>query len=145
MAQLTTTAKLEGNEYVVNGSKTYITGGMNANWFTTAVRTGQEGPGGVSTLVIPANAEGVQRTVLDKKQGWWCSDTASLYFDDVRVPVSNLLGAENSGFKVIMHNFNSERMGMAAGMEGFARVCLEEAVNWAQERKTLVNAWLTIK
>jgi acyl-CoA dehydrogenase len=87
-------------------------------------------------LLIPGNAEGVTRTSLDKKQGWWCSDTATIYFDDVRVPVENLLGEENQGFKVIMHNFNSERMAMAAGMEGAARVCLEEAANWAAERKT---------
>lgn len=136
VAQLSTTAILEGDEYIINGSKTYITGGMKANWFTTAVRTGDKGAGGVSALVIPADARGVQRTALDKKQGWWCSDTATIYFDDVRVPASNLLGKKNGGFKVIMHNFNAERMGMAASMEGFSRVCLEEAVNWAQERKT---------
>jgi acyl-CoA dehydrogenase len=121
---------------VVNGSKTYITGGMNANWFTTAVRTGGEGAGGVSTLLIPADAEGVSRTALDKKQGWWCSDTATIYFDNARVPVGNLIGQENKGFSVIMNNFNAERLAMAAGMEGFSRVCLEDAVAWARERKT---------
>lgn len=136
VAQLTTTAKREGDVYVVNGSKTYITGGMRADWFTTAVRTGAEGAAGISTLLIPANSKGVSRTLLGKKQGWWCSDTASIFFDDVRVPVENLLGPENQGFKVIMHNFNSERMGMAAGMEAGARACLEEAVEWAQQRHT---------
>ena len=136
VAQLSTTAKRDGDHYVVNGSKTYITGGMRANWFTTAVRTSPDGAAGVSTLLIPADAEGVSRTALDKKQGWWCSDTATIYFDDVRVPVENLLGAENQGFKVIMHNFNSERMGMSSAMEAAARVCLEEAVAWAVERKT---------
>lgn len=136
VAQLTTKASLQGNHYIVNGSKTYITGGMGANWFTTAVRTGGEGASGVSTLLIPADANGVSRTSLDKKQGWWCSDTATIYFDNVRVPVENLLGEENQGFKVIMHNFNAERMAMSAAMDGFSRVCLEEAVNWAQARKT---------
>ena len=136
MAQLQTTARLDGDHYVVNGSKTYITGGMNANWFTTAVRTGGEGSGGVSTLLIPADAEGVSRTALDKKQGWWCSDTATIYFDNVRVPVSNLLGQENKGFSVIMNNFNSERLAMSASMEASARVCLEDSVAWARERKT---------
>jgi len=136
VAQLKTNARRDGDHYIVNGSKTYITGGMRANWFTTAVRTGGDGAAGVSTLLIPADAEGVSRTVLDKKQGWWCSDTATIYFDDVRVPVENLLGKENQGFKVIMHNFNSERMAMAAGMEASARVCLQEAVEWAQERTT---------
>lgn len=136
VAQLSTTARREGDHYIVNGSKTYITGGMHANWYTTAVRTGSQGAGGVSTLLIPANLEGVARSSLDKKQGWWCSDTATIYFEDVKVPTDHLLGVENQGFKVIMHNFNSERMAMAAGMEGAARACLVEASNWAAERKT---------
>jgi acyl-CoA dehydrogenase len=136
VAQLTTTAQRDGDHYIVNGSKTFITGGMHANWFTTAVRTGGEGAGGVSALLIPADSRGVSRTALDRKQGWWASDTATIYFDNVRVPVGNLLGEENQGFKVIMQNFNGERMAMSAAMEGFARVCLEEAVAWAQQRKT---------
>ena len=136
VAHLTTTARLDGDYYVVNGSKTYITGGMNANWFTTAVRTGGEGASGVSTLLIPADTEGVSRTALDKKQGWWCSDTATIYFDNARVPVGNLIGQENKGFSVIMNNFNAERLAMASSMEGFSRVCLEDAVAWARERKT---------
>ncbi|MBT5388314.1 MAG: acyl-CoA dehydrogenase [Porticoccaceae bacterium] len=136
VAQLQTTARLDGDHYVVNGSKTYITGGMNANWFTTAVRTGGDGAAGVSTLLIPADAQGVSRTALDKKQGWWCSDTATIYFEDVRVPAGNLLGQENKGFSVIMNNFNAERLAMAAAMEALSRVCLEDAVAWARERKT---------
>ncbi|MEO0368019.1 MAG: acyl-CoA dehydrogenase family protein [Pseudomonadota bacterium] len=136
VAQIKTHARKENGYYIINGSKTYITGGMRANWFTTAVRTGGEGAAGVSTILIPADADGVSRTALDKKQGWWCSDTATIYFDEVRVPEENLLGQENSGFKVIMHNFNSERMAMSSGMEAMARVCLEEALAWAQERTT---------
>ena len=136
VAHLTTTARLDGDHYLVNGSKTYITGGMNANWFTTAVRTGGEGAGGVSALLIPADLAGVSRTALDKKQGWWCSDTATIYFDNVRVPVGNLVGQENRGFSVIMANFNFERLAMSVAMEAFSRVCLEDAVNWARERKT---------
>ena len=136
VAHLSTTARLDGDHYVVNGAKTYITGGMNANWFTTAVRTGGEGAGGVSTLLIAADAPGVSRTALDKKQGWWCSDTATIYFDNVCVQVSHLIGEENRGFKVIMNNFNAERMGMSAAMEAFSRVCLEDAVQWARERQT---------
>lgn len=136
VAQISTTAVRDGDHYIVNGSKTYITGGMNANWFTTAVRTGGEGGVGVSVLLIPADAEGVSRTPLEKKMGWWCGDTATIYFDNVRVPAGNLIGEENQGFKVIMNNFNSERMTMAAGMEAYSRVCLEEATAWAKERKT---------
>jgi len=136
VAQLATTAVRDGDHYIVNGSKTYITGGMRANWVSTAVRTGGEGARGVSMLLIPTDAEGFSRTPLDRKQGWWASDTATLYFDNVRVPVSNLIGEENKGFLVIMTNFNGERMAMAASMEAYGRVCLEEAVNWARERRT---------
>ncbi len=136
VANLQTTAVRDGDHFVINGSKTFITGGMRANWVSTAVRTGGEGSGGVSMLLIPTDAEGFSRTQLDKKQGWWASDTATLYFDNVRVPVENIIGKENQGFKVIMTNFNGERMGMACSMEALGRVCLEEAVEWAQERKT---------
>ena len=136
VASLRTTAQRDGDHFVVNGSKTYITGGMRADWISTAVRTGGDGAGGVSMLLIPAESEGFSRTALDRKQGWWASDTATLYFDNLRVPVENLIGAENQGFRVIMTNFNSERMGMAAAMEALGRVCLEEAANWARERNT---------
>ena len=136
VANLQTTAVRDGDDYVVNGSKTYITGGMRANWVSTAVRTGGEGAGGVSMLLIPTDAEGFSRTALNRKQGWWASDTATLYFDNVRVPATQLIGEENQGFRVIMTNFNSERMGMAIHMEAAARVCMEEAVSWARERKT---------
>ncbi|WP_439100432.1 acyl-CoA dehydrogenase family protein [Congregibacter sp.] len=136
VARLRTTAVRDGDHYIVNGSKTYITGGMRANWVSTAVRTGGEGAGGVSMLLIPTDSEGFSRTALDRKQGWWASDTATLYFDNLRVPVENLIGEENRGFHVIMTNFNSERMAMAVSMEAQGRVCLEEAATWARERNT---------
>jgi acyl-CoA dehydrogenase len=136
VANLQTTATRDGDYYVVNGSKTFISGGMGANWATTGVRTGGQGAGGVSVIVIPMDLEGVSRTPLDKKQGWWCSDTATLYFDNVRVPAGNLLSEEGHGFLVIANNFNGERMAMSVMMEANARVCLEEAVNWARERQT---------
>lgn len=135
VANLKTTARREGDEYVVNGSKMFITSGMRADYYTVAVRTGGEGAGGVSLLLIERDRPGFTRTPL-KKQGWWASDTAALYFDDVRVPVENLIGAENQGFAGIMNNFNSERIGMTAGAVGFSKVCLEDALAWAQERKT---------
>src|SRR3954454_17736205 len=86
---------------------------------------GGPGPGGVSVLVIEGDTPGLSRTPL-KKMGWWASDTATLHFDNCRVPAGNLLGEEGSGFKIIMHNFNSERLTMAAGCTAAARVCLEE-------------------
>ncbi len=136
VANLRTLARRDGDYYVVNGSKTYITGGMRANWVSTAVRTGGPGSDGVSMLLIPTDSVGFSRTNLDRKMGWWASDTATMYFDNVRVPVSNLIGPENKGFKVIMTNFNNERMWMASAMEAFARVCLEESVAWATDRNT---------
>ena len=136
VANIKTTAKKEGDVYIVNGSKTFISGGMGANWVSTAVRTGGEGAAGVSMLLIPMELDGVARTPLTKKQGWLCSDTATLYFDNVKVPAKYLIGKEGQGFRVIMNNFNSERLAMVVSMEASARCCLEEAVNWARERET---------
>jgi len=135
VAQLKTRAVRDGDHFVVNGSKMFITGGMRADYFTTAVRTGGAGTGGISLLLIEADRPGVSRTNL-KKQGWWASDTAALYFQDVRVPASNLIGGENKGFIGVMLNFNGERLGMAASATAYARVCLEDAVKWARERQT---------
>lgn len=136
VANIKTTAKSDGDCYVVNGSKTFISGGMGADWFSAAVRTGGEGAKGVSMLLIPSDLPGVSRTPLDKKQGWWCSDTASIYFDEVRVPKQNILGSEGMGFVVIMNNFNSERLAMVVNMEACSRCCLEEAIKWAEQRET---------
>lgn len=139
VANLKTRAIAKGDHYVVNGSKTFITTGMRADYLTTAVRTGGAGAGGVSLLLIPMDARGVSRTRLDK-MGWRCSDTATIHLEDVVVPKDNLIGAENAGFLGIMRNFNHERLGMAMGCCGFARVCLDEAVDWAQQRETFGKA-----
>jgi acyl-CoA dehydrogenase len=143
VASITTRAVREGDHYRVNGAKTYITGGMRAHYFTTAVRTGAAGPGGVSLLLIPADLDGVSRTELDRKQGWWSSDTASIFFDDVRVPARYLVGEEHQGFRLIMLNFNSERLAMAAGAIGAARACVEDALDWARERVTFGRPLVT--
>ena len=135
VANLRTKAVRDGNHYVVSGSKMFITSGMRADWLTCAVRTGGEGAGGVSLLLIEMDAPGVSRTRLDK-MGWRCSDTAAIYFEDVHIPVENLIGPENGGFIGIMRNFNSERLGMAMGCCAYARVCLKEAALWAQQRET---------
>lgn len=135
VASLKTSARREGNEYIVNGEKTFITSGMRADYYTVAVRTGGPGAAGVSLLLIERDRPGFTRAPL-KKMGWWCSDTASLHFDNVRVPAANLIGEENKGFRAIMLNFNSERLSMAAGAVGYAQACLEDALAWARERKT---------
>jgi acyl-CoA dehydrogenase len=135
VANIKTKAERRGDVYVVNGSKLYITGGMTSHYATTAVRTGGDGAGGVSLLLIDLNAPGVTRTSL-KKQGWWASDPAAIYFQDVEVPADQLIGAENQGFAGIMRNFNGERLGMASGATASARVCVADAAEWAQQRKT---------
>jgi acyl-CoA dehydrogenase len=135
VANLKTSARREHEDFIVNGEKTFITSGMRADWYTVAVRTGGPGAAGVSLLLIERDRPGFTRTPL-KKMGWWCSDTASLHFDDVRVPAANLIGEENAGFRAIMLNFNAERLGMAAAAVGFAQACLEDALAWARERVT---------
>ena len=138
VASLRCTARREGNEWVIDGEKVFITSGMRADWITCAVRTGEagsKGSGGVSIILVPGDAAGLQRSELHK-MGWWCSDTAHLRFDGVRVPASNLLGEEGGGFKIIMTNFNGERLGMSAMALGFAQACYDEALDWARQRKT---------
>src|SRR5690606_34618210 len=83
VANLQTVAKRDGDDYVIHGQKTFITSGMRADWITTAVRTGDTGMGGISLLVVPGDAPGLERTPLPK-MGWWASDTATLYFDECR-------------------------------------------------------------
>jgi acyl-CoA dehydrogenase len=135
VANIQTIARRDGDHYIVDGSKTFITSGMRADWITTAVRTGGPGMNGISLLAIPGDTPGLSRTPL-LKMGWWPSDTATLYFEGCKVPVENLIGPENAGFMGIMANFNGERMAIAAMALGMARVCHDEALAWARERKT---------
>ncbi len=137
VAALKTTAIRDGDHYVVNGEKTFITSGMRADVLTVAVRTdpSNKGPGGVSLLVIDGDTPGLQRSEL-KKMGWWSSDTAHLRFTDCRVPAAHLVGAEGEGFKAILHNFNHERLLMAAMACSYGEACAREALDWARQRKT---------
>jgi acyl-CoA dehydrogenase len=135
VAAIKTRAVLDGDDYVVNGSKMFITSGMRADYLTCALRTGDSGSSGISLLLIEMDSPCVSRTRLEK-MGWHSSDTAAIYFDDVRVPKGNLIGGENQGFAGVMHNFNGERLGMAAGCVGAAKACLEEAITWARQRET---------
>jgi acyl-CoA dehydrogenase len=137
VASLRTTARLDGDHYVVNGEKVFITSGMRCDWLTLAVRTTPEGKGagGISMLLVPCDAPGISRTRLDK-MGWLCSDTAHLRFDNLRVPASHLLGEEGAGFRIIMGNFNGERLAMSAMALGFAQACYVEALDWARQRQT---------
>jgi len=135
VANLQTTAVRDGDHYIVNGDKTFITSGMRADFLTTAVRTGDRGFGGISILVIDGDSAGLSKRALSK-MGWWCSDTAQLHFDDVRVPVANRVGPENGGFMGLMLNFNTERLLLAAQAWGLAKVCYDDAVAWCKQRET---------
>lgn len=135
VANLKTKAERKGDCFVVNGEKTFITTGTRADYLTVALRTGGAGAGGLSFLLIEADHPGVSRTPL-KKMGWWMSDTATIHFDNVDVPIDNLIGQENAGFAGIVTNFNMERLTMAAQAIAFARVCIEDAAAWARERHT---------
>ena len=136
VARMKTTARKDGNEWVLNGSKTFITGGMQASYFVIGARTGKEGLGGISLFFVEADTPGFTRTSIDKKMGWWSSDTATLYFDNCRIPADNIMGEENKGFLSIMNNFNYERYMMGAQMLGMAKRCFEECVQYSQERQT---------
>ncbi len=137
VAAVRTTAVRDGDHYVVNGEKTFITSGLRADFITVAVRTDPRSPGaaGISALVVDGDTPGLTRSPL-KKMGWWASDTAHLRFDGCRVPVANRVGVEHQGFKAFMVNFNAERLFMSAQAYTFAQVCLDEALDWARQRRT---------
>ncbi len=143
VARLKTRAKKDGNHYVLNGSKTFITGGMTSDYFVVGARTGGEGLGGISLFFVPADAPGFARSAIERKMGWWASDTATLYFDQCRVPAENLMGEENKGFLAIMANFNLERVSLTAIALGHMKACLEEAIAWAQTRETFGQKLIT--
>ncbi|HVS43285.1 MAG TPA: acyl-CoA dehydrogenase family protein [Candidatus Dormibacteraeota bacterium] len=134
VASLRTRAVRDGDHYVVNGAKTFITSGARADFVTTAVRTGGDGHGGVSLLVIERGTAGFTVNRRLDKMGWWCSDTAELSFTDVRVPAGNLVGAEGTGFLQIMRNFQTERIGIAVQAYATAQRCLDLALAWARDR-----------
>ena len=153
VANLTCEAKLteDGKHYIVSGEKKWITNGIWCDYFTTAVRTGGEGAAGVSMLLIEREHGGVSTRRMDC-QGVWCSGTTYVTFEDVKVPVENLIGKANQGFKgiynhnsrslmltvlaVIMTNFNHERIGIIIQCLRFSRVCYEESMKYAHKRRT---------
>ncbi|WP_434590471.1 acyl-CoA dehydrogenase family protein [Pseudomonas sp. R4-83] len=135
VANLQTRAVRDGDCYRVSGSKTFITSGVRADFYTVAVRTGAPGFGGISLLLIEKGTPGFTVGRSLKKMGWWASDTAELFFDDCRVPVGNLIGAENMGFACIMGNFQSERLALALMANMTSQLALEQSLKWARERE----------
>ncbi len=136
VANLRTTAKRDGDDYVINGAKTYITSAVRGDFVVTAARTGDAGAHGISLIVVDKGTPGFTVSRKLAKMGWLCSDTAELSYADVRVPVANLVGEENTGFVQIAQNFVSERIGLAVQAYACAQRCLDITVAWCRERDT---------
>ena len=134
VAAISTTAVREGDHYVVNGSKIFITSGVRANQLTCAIRTGGEGYHGISLLVIDSGRPGYSASKKLEKMGWLSSDTAQIFFDRCRVPVENLLGEEGKGFYAIMENFQNERLHLSVMANMTAQLALEESLTYFREK-----------
>ena len=133
-AALRTTAKLEGDHYVLNGTKQFTTGGGVNDYYVVMVRTGQDGPKGISCVVVEKEWEGVSFGAPERKLGWNASPTAQVIFDNVRVPVENRVGEEGDGFKFAMAGLDGGRLNIGACSLGGAQRCLDEAVQYVKDR-----------
>ncbi len=136
VGHLTTRAERDGDDFIINGAKTYITSGVRADYVVTAVRTGGPGAAGVSLIVVDKDTPGFTVSRKLEKMGWRSSDTAELSYVDARVPAANLVGPENSGFLQIAGAFVSERVGLAAQAYASAQRCLDLTVQWCRDRET---------
>jgi acyl-CoA dehydrogenase len=136
VAALRTQAVRDGDAFVVDGTKTYITSGARADLVTVAVRTGEPGWGGISLLVVPTDAPGFSVVRRLAKMGWHCSDTAELAFTACRVPAANLVGPLHGGFVQIAQQFVVERLSLAVQAYATAQRCLDLALAWARARST---------
>ncbi|MFI9386473.1 acyl-CoA dehydrogenase family protein [Kutzneria sp. NPDC052558] len=143
VASLRTRAVRDGDHYIVNGSKMFITSGTRADFVTTAVRTGEAGYQGVSLLVIERGTPGFTASRKLEKMGWHCSDTAELSFSDARVPVANLVGPENGGFPQLMQQFQVERLSLAVQAYATAQRCLDLTVDYVRNRVTFDRPLIT--
>lgn len=144
VAALRTTAVRDGDDYIINGSKLYITNGTIADYITTAVRTGGPGHRGISVIVIPGDSPGLVRKRL-QKIGTHASDTAELFFDNCRVPAANLIGEENDGFRLVMSGFEGERLVLSVIACCQARLMFEEARRWGHDRKAFGQSILNFQ
>ncbi len=137
---LRTRAERDGDDYVLNGSKAFISGGGASDVYVVMCRTGEDGPKGISTLVVPKGTEGLSFGKKEKKLGWNSQPTAMVIFDNARVPAANRLGAEGDGFKIAMSGLDGGRINISACSIGGARACLEAATDYARERKQFGQA-----
>ncbi|MBN8806281.1 MAG: acyl-CoA dehydrogenase family protein [Sphingopyxis terrae] len=134
-AALKTTATLDGDHYVVNGTKQFISGAGVNDLYVTMVRTGQPGPKGISCLVIEKDMPGVSFGAKERKLGWNASPTAQVIFDNVKVPVENRVGAEGDGFRFAMAGLDGGRLNIGACSLGGAQRCLDEAIAYTKDRQ----------
>lgn len=134
-ASLRTTAKKDGDFYLVNGSKMFISGAGETDMLVVMVRTGGEGAKGISTLAIPANSDGIIYGKSEEKLGWNAQPTKLITFDNVKVPVENLLGEEGEGFKIAMKGLDGGRINIATCSIGTAQQALNTAREYMQERE----------
>ncbi len=134
VAGIKTKAVRDGDDYILNGSKTFITNGCRADMVVTAVRTGEDPHGGVSFIVVEKGTPGFDQSTKLKKLGWRASDTATMYFTDCRVAAANMLGGEGAGFPMIMANFQWERLTMALGAVIGAEETMKLAKDYAESR-----------
>jgi alkylation response protein AidB-like acyl-CoA dehydrogenase len=134
-ASLKTKAVRDGDHYVVTGSKQFISGGGENEVYVVMVRTGQDGPKGISCLVIDKDMPGVSFGAQERKLGWHSQPTAQVNFDGVRVPVANLVGAEGQGFSIAMAGLDGGRLNIGACSLGGAQRCIDEAVQYTKDRK----------
>ncbi|WP_449254270.1 isobutyryl-CoA dehydrogenase [Brevundimonas naejangsanensis] len=139
-AALRTTAVRDGDHYVLNGAKAFISGAGTSDVYVVMVRTGGEGPKGISTLVVEAGTPGLSFGANEKKMGWNAQPTAVVSFDDCRVPVANLVGEEGEGFKYAMAGLDGGRLNIAACSLGGARLALETAQEYVAGRKQFGQA-----
>ncbi len=134
-AALTTKAVRDGDHYIINGGKAFISGGGRSDVYVTMVRTGAEGAGGISCIAIPKDAPGLSFGAQERKMGWNSQPTAQVLFDDCRVPVENLIGAEGDGFKIAMMGLDGGRLNIGACSLGAARAALQLAQDYVADRK----------
>jgi alkylation response protein AidB-like acyl-CoA dehydrogenase len=139
-AALKTKAVRDGENYIVSGSKAFISGGGENEIYVTMVRTGEDGPKGISAIVIEKDMKGVSFGAQEKKLGWHSQPTAQVNFDEVRVPVSNRVGAEGEGFRIAMMGLDGGRLNIGACSLGGAQRCLDEAVAYTKDRKQFGKA-----
>lgn len=139
-AALKTRAVRAGDDYLLTGSKAFISGGGTSDLYVVMARTGEEGPKGISTFVVPAGTPGLSFGKKERKMGWNSQPTAAILFEECRVPAANRLGEEGDGFKIAMMGLDGGRLNIAACSLGGARACLDRALAYVQERRQFGHA-----